>query len=152
MRGHFCRAAQPLCKVRVAPAPWDHHPSHGQQHPKWGKISHFNLSGTELGTAPRSHDDQPCSAHHISQPRVENHVYLVACLLRQDEIQKGFLHKPVGSCRNVVLLPSNSTHYGTKENGATSRCKAKTTPPSLDFLKHNFFPLKFKSFLRICDR
>lgn len=100
-----------------------------------GKIFQFKLSGTKLRIAPRSHENEPCSAYQISQHYAENKVYLAACFLGKYQVQKSLLNKTVSSCTNV-LSPFNSVHQSTKGNGATNKCKAKPKPtsPSLDFL------------------
>lgn len=81
---------------------------HSWQHCMREKIFQFKLSGTKLRIAPRSHNDEPCSAYQISQHYAENKVYLVACFLGQDQVRKGFLNKTISSCINVMLSPFNS--------------------------------------------
>lgn len=63
--GHPRSITHPVCSAASSP-----------RHCKRGKIFQFKLTGTELGIAPHSHNDEPCSGHPISQPCVENKVYL----------------------------------------------------------------------------
>lgn len=145
MQGHFCLDSQPLCKGYVAPARQkEHHPSIMQGcewHCERDKKFQCKLSETEPGIVPHSHKHQPCSAHQIPQPHVENKGYLVICFLGKEKVQKQFLNRTASSCTNVVPLSFSSIQYSTEDLRQQADAKLK---PHLQLLifQSLFFSLK----------